>query len=95
MIWREARVALLLGALLALVGLTVGALVVGGKIALVVGMSLVVICARAATVGAAMPLLAKQLRVDPAVVSAPMVTTLVDATGLIIYLLVAPAVLNL
>ncbi len=42
-----------------------------------------------------MPLLAKRLRIDSAVVSAPMVTTLVDATGLIIYFLIAHAVLNL
>ncbi|GIJ30058.1 magnesium transporter MgtE [Micromonospora qiuiae] len=94
-IWREARVGLLLGAVLALVGLTVGTVLVGGDIAVVVGLSLVAICAWAATVGATMPLLAKRLRIDPAVVSAPMVTTLVDATGLIIYFLIAHAVLNL
>ncbi|GGM62754.1 magnesium transporter MgtE [Micromonospora sonchi] len=94
-IWREARVGLLLGAVLALVGLTVGTVLVGGDIAVVVGLSLVAICAWAATVGATMPLLAERLRIDPAVVSAPMVTTLVDATGLIIYFLIAHAVLNL
>ncbi|MFY1704462.1 magnesium transporter [Micromonospora sp. WMMA1923] len=94
-IWREARVGLLLGGLLALVGLTLGTVLVGGDVALVVGLSLVVICAWAATVGATMPMLAKRLRIDPAVVSAPMLTTLVDATGLIIYFLVAQAVLAL
>ena len=51
-------------------------------------------CRRAATVGATMPLLATRLRIDPAVVSAPMVTTVVDATGLVIYFLVARAVLG-
>jgi magnesium transporter len=43
----------------------------------------------AATVGSVMPLAAKAMKIDPAVISAPMVTTLVDATGLIIYFLVA------
>ncbi|WP_341718725.1 magnesium transporter [Micromonospora sp. FIMYZ51] len=95
LIWREARVGLLLGSLLALVGLVVGAVVVDAQIALVVGISLVLICAWAAAVGATMPLLAKRLRIDPAVVSAPMVTTLVDATGLIIYFTVAYLVLAL
>ncbi|KGM13812.1 magnesium transporter [Cellulomonas bogoriensis] len=94
-IWRESRVGLLLGAMLSVVGLVVGSMLVGGDIALVVGLSLIVICAWAATVGATMPLLAKRLRIDPAVVSAPMVTTLVDATGLIIYFLIAHAVLSL
>ncbi|WP_305706590.1 magnesium transporter [Nocardioides sp.] len=93
-VWRECRVGLLLGAMVGLVGLVLAALLVSGDIAVVVGISLVVICGWAATVGASMPLLARRLGIDPAVVSAPMVTTLVDATGLVIYFLVARAVLG-
>lgn len=92
--WRECRVGLVLGVLLALAGLAVGSVLVGGEIAVVVGLSLVAICTWAATVGATMPLLARRVGIDPAVVSAPLVTTLVDATGLIIYFLVARAVLG-
>lgn len=94
-IWREWRVGLVLGTMLATVGLIIGSIVVGGQIAVVVGLSLVLICAWAATVGASMPLIAKRVRIDPAVVSAPMVTTLVDTTGLIIYFLTARAILGL
>jgi magnesium transporter len=36
----------------------------------------------------------KRLGVDPAVVSAPLVTTLVDATGLVVYFLLARAILG-
>ncbi|MFJ3146992.1 magnesium transporter [Streptomyces halstedii] len=93
-IWRECRVGLVLGSLLAALGLLVGSLFVSLKIAVVVGITLVLICGWAATIGGTMPLLAKRLRIDPAVVSAPMVTTLVDATGLIIYFLTAKAVLG-
>ncbi|WP_326699073.1 magnesium transporter [Streptomyces sp. NBC_01754] len=93
-IWRECRVGLVLGSLLAALGLLVGTLFVSVKIAVVVGITLVLICGWAATIGGTMPLLAKRLRIDPAVVSAPMVTTLVDATGLIIYFLTAKAVLG-
>ncbi|MEW2068892.1 magnesium transporter [Streptomyces sp. NPDC007346] len=93
-IWRECRVGLVLGSLLAALGMVVGTLFVSAKIALVVGITLVLICGWAATIGGAMPLLAKRLRIDPAVVSAPMVTTLVDATGLVIYFLTAKAVLG-
>ncbi|MEZ7006231.1 magnesium transporter [Streptomyces sp. AD55] len=93
-IWRECRVGLVLGSLLAALGLVVGTVFVSADIALVVGITLVLICGWAATIGGAMPLLAKRLRIDPAVVSAPMVTTLVDATGLIIYFLTAKAVLG-
>ncbi len=94
-VWREGRVGLLLGVALALIGLLIGGLLVGFDLAAVVAVSLVVVCTWAAIVGGSMPLLAKKLGVDPAVVSAPMVTTLVDATGLIIYFMTARVVLGL
>ncbi|GAB3647666.1 magnesium transporter [Streptomyces sparsus] len=93
-IWREFRVGLVLGSLLAVLGLIVGTVFVNAHVALVVGITLVAICGWAATIGGTMPLLAKRLRIDPAVVSAPMVTTLVDATGLIIYFMTAKLVLG-
>lgn len=94
-VWRESRVGIMLGAMLAVVGMVVGTLVVGTEVAIVVGLSLIAICAWAASVGASMPLLAKSLKIDPAVISAPMVTTLVDATGLLIYFGVAKLVLGI
>ncbi|MEU4315588.1 magnesium transporter [Nocardia sp. NPDC024068] len=94
-IWRECRVGLVLGTMLAVVGVGIGGLFVGPRVAVVVGITLVLICAWAATIGGTMPLLAKRLRIDPAVVSAPMVTTLVDATGLIIYFTTAKLVLGI
>lgn len=92
--WRESRVGLLLGAALGAVGLVIGSVLVDVPVATTVALSLVVICSWAATVGATMPLLAKRLGIDPAVISAPLVTTLVDATGLLIYFLTAHAVLG-
>lgn len=94
-IWRECRVGLVLGTMLAVAGVIIGGLFVGPRVAVVVGVTLVLICAWAATIGGTMPLLAKRLRIDPAVVSAPMVTTLVDATGLIIYFTTAKLVLGI
>lgn len=94
-IWRECRVGLVLGAMLAGAGVVIGAFFVGPRIAVVVGVTLIIICGWAATIGGTMPLLAKRLRIDPAVVSAPMVTTLVDATGLIIYFTTAKLVLGI
>lgn len=94
-VWRELRVGFVLGSLLAVLALAVGLVFVDARVALVVAISLVVICAWAATIGGTMPLLAKRLRIDPAVVSAPMVTTLVDATGLLIYFVTAGLVLGL
>ncbi|ASO22266.1 magnesium transporter [Actinoalloteichus hoggarensis] len=94
-LWREGRVGLVLGVALAAIGVVVCTLFAGWRLGLVVALSLIAVCAWAAVVGGGMPLLAKKIGVDPAVVSAPMVTTLVDATGLIIYFLTAHAVLGL
>jgi magnesium transporter len=49
----------------------------------------------AATVAALLPLVLKRLRIDPAVVSAPLITTLVDGTGLVLYFEIARRVLKL
>ncbi|MFH8570536.1 magnesium transporter [Streptomyces sp. NPDC017993] len=94
-IWRECRVGVVIGTMLATLGMALGAVFVGVRLALVVGTALVIICGWAATVGGTMPLLARRLHIDPAVVSAPMVTTLVDATGLVIYFVTARAVLGI
>ena len=92
--WRELRVGGLLGLMLAALGLVVATVFVGWEIAVVVGCSLVLICAWAALIGGMMPLLAKRVGIDPAVVSAPLVTTLVDATGLLIYFMMAKLILG-
>ncbi|WP_330182512.1 magnesium transporter [Nocardia sp. NBC_01503] len=94
-IWRECRVGLVLGCMLAVAGMIIAGFFVGAKIGLVVGITLIIICGWAATIGGTMPLLAKKLRIDPAVISAPMVTTLVDATGLVIYFMTAKLVLGI
>jgi magnesium transporter len=92
--WRESRVGLLLGIGLGLVGLIAGWLVASWQVGVTVAIAILVVCMWAATVGAVMPLAAKAMKIDPAVISAPMVTTLVDATGLIIYFLVAGLILG-
>ncbi|GAA1453334.1 magnesium transporter [Nocardiopsis tropica] len=94
-IWKEARVGLLLGIMLAGLALAIGSLLVGFAVAAVVACSVIAVCTWAAIIGSAMPLLARKVGVDPAVVSSPMVATLVDATGLIIYFSIARLVLGI
>jgi magnesium transporter len=93
--WRESRVGLLLGLSLGSLAFGAGWLVAGVAVGATVGISVVLVCMWAATVGSVMPLAAKALGIDPAVISAPMVTTLVDATGLVIYFLMATWFLGL
>jgi magnesium transporter len=93
--WREAITGLLLGAGLGLLAIIGGLFFAPIAVAIVVGVSLLAICLLAALIGGLSPLLARRFGIDPALVSAPVVTTLVDVLGLVIYFLVATAVLGL
>lgn len=94
-LYRELRVGLLLGLLLGLIGFGLTTVIFGFEIGLVIGLTLFSICTVAATVGGVMPLVGLALRADPAVFSNPFITTFVDAAGLIIYFLIAKAVLGI
>lgn len=63
--------------------------------AFTVAITVLVICTWSTTVGSLIPIAAERFGVDPAVLSAPLITTLVDATGLIIYFSIARVVLHL
>ena len=63
--------------------------------AFTVAITVLVICTWSTTVGSLIPIVAERFGVDPAVLSAPLITTLVDATGLIIYFSIARIVLHL
>lgn len=93
-IGRELLTGLGLGVVLGAVGFIPAWFVAGPGIAVVLAVSLVAVCTLATTVGAVVPVIASRVGVDPAVVSAPFITTIVDATGLIVYFLVARAVLG-
>ena len=94
-ILREVRVGLLLGGMLAALAFVPVLLIFSVQIATVVSLTLVSICTLATLVGSMLPLLAQRVGADPAVMSAPFITTLVDATGLVVYFLIARAVLGL
>jgi magnesium transporter len=93
-VWREVRVGLALGTILAVVALPAVALFYTVEIGLVIAVTMVGICTLASFAGGMLPLLAKRIGIDPAVVSSPLITTLVDASGLVIYFLIAYAVLG-
>ncbi len=84
-------------------GLVMGALMFGRallanqgteEIGLVVGLTVLALTTWAATVGAVLPIVLSKLNVDPAVVSAPFISSLVDSTGLIIYFTLAGLLLG-
>ena len=93
--FREFQVGLSLGLILGGVGFAITSVIFDRSIGLVIGLTLLSVCTMAATVGGAMPLIAKAVRADPAVFSNPFITTFVDATGLIIYFMIAKAILHI
>ena len=93
--WREVRVGLMLGAVLGTLGFAVASIFYGMDIGIVIGLTLLSVCTMSATVGGAMPIVAKTVGADPAVFSNPFISTFCDATGLVIYFLIASSVLGL
>jgi magnesium transporter len=65
------------------------------EIAMTVGLTVLALTTWAATVGAILPIVLNKLKFDPAVVSAPFISSFVDGTGLIIYFTLAKILLDL
>jgi magnesium transporter len=92
---RELSGGMLLGLLLSAVALGMAMLLGNSfQLALVVALSIIAICTWSNAMGALVPMVAHRFGLDPALVSAPLITTLVDATGLAIYLGIAKVVLG-
>ena len=96
-LWKEFRVAILCGLTLALANFAKLMLIdnVSMTIALVVCLTLVVTVLIAKLIGSFLPILANKLGFDPAVMASPFITTLVDATSLIIYFRFASILLGI
>lgn len=67
---------------------------VGPEITLTVTLTVAAIVLWSSFVASILPPLLKKVRIDPALVSAPMIATIVDGTGLIIYFMIAHATLS-
>lgn len=96
LVFKEIRVGLVMGVVMGVAAIgQAWFLGVSSDIATAVSIAVIAICVWAATVAAALPLVLRRVGVDPAVVSAPLISTLVDGTGLIIYFEIARLVLGL
>ena len=102
-IWKEFRVALLCGIVLAVVSfgkiLLVDRMLLGNDsitvfVAMTVTLTLVITVLCAKFVGCTLPMLAQRLGFDPAVMASPLITTIVDAVALLVYFAVAKLLLG-
>ncbi len=89
-IQREGRAGALLGLMLGFI-VVIWAYILQGswEVAISVGLSLVAISTLASIAGSALPYLFKALKLDPALMSAPFITTIVDVLGVLIYFAIA------
>ena len=91
---RELLVAGSLGLTMALAVAPIGVMRGGEAVAMVVAMSMVIIVLFGSLLGMCLPFLLDRLGWDPATASAPLVTTLIDASGVLIYFSIATAILT-
>jgi magnesium transporter len=94
LILRELLIATALGATMALVVFPVGLMRGGPDVALVVGLTMVLIVIVGSLAGMSLPFLLSLLRLDPATASGPLVTTISDAVGVLVYFSIATTVLT-
>ena len=96
-LWKEARVGVVCGAALAAVNFLRMMLFSGTTviISLIVSVTLMLAIVMAASVGCLLPMGAKRLGLDPAVMASPMITTIVDAASLLLYFMIASVMLGL
>lgn len=101
-IWKEIRVAMLCGIALAVANFAKLMLIdrllnpdITVRIALVVCITLVIAVLFAKIIGCTLPILAKRIGFDPAVMASPFITTIVDAISLLVYFLIASILLPL
>lgn len=96
-LWKELRVALLCGITLALVmfGKTMLLDQAAPAVALVISIAVLATVVIAKLVGCSLPIIAKRIGLDPAVMASPFITTIVDAVALWIYFGVATLILKL
>jgi len=95
-LWKELRVSLLVGTVLAVVnGIRVMIQYQDLQLAIVIGITLIATVALAKALGCLLPLLAKKLKLDPAIMAAPLITTLVDIFSILVYFSIATAIMGI
>lgn len=91
---KELAVGLTLGLSMGLAAMGLGFIRGGWDVAMVVGLSMLAIVLASNLLGALLPMALARFRLDPAVASSPLITSVADVTGLLIYFAIATAVLG-
>ena len=94
--FKEFRIALIVGFVLSITnGIYIMVRYKNPTIAFLVGLSLIATILMAKIIGSILPLIAKKLHFDPAIMAAPLITTIVDAGSILVYFSLATKLLGL
>lgn len=96
-LWKEFRISIIVGVILSLVNLLRLIVIekVAFTIAVIISLTTIVTVVSAKLVGGSLPIIAKKIGLDPAIMAGPLITTIVDALSLIVYFAIASALLGL
>ena len=95
-LWKEIRVSLLVGIVLAIVnGIRIMIQYQNMQFAIVLGLTLIVTVLVSKMLGCLLPMIAKRLKLDPAIMAAPLITTLVDVCSILVYFTIATNIMGL
>ena len=99
-LWKEIRVATCVGLILAVLnGIRIAVqyhnLEYGNKLALVVSMSIFFVVIFANTLGCTLPIFAKKLKLDPAIMAAPLISTIVDSCSVLLFFILASTLIHI
>ena len=95
-LWKECRVSLIVGSALAIVnGIRIMIQYQDIQLAIVLGLTLIATVLLAKSLGCLLPLLAKKLKLDPAIMASPLITTLVDIFSILVYFKIATAIIGI
>ena len=94
--WKELRVSLLVGIVLGLVnGIRIMIQYQSFEIAVTVNITLIGVVIMAKLLGCILPILAKKIKLDPAIMAAPLITTIVDTFCVLLYFSLSQLILNI
>ena len=95
-LWKEIRVAIVVGIALAIVNMIrIMIQYQNFQLAIVLSITLIATVVVAKVIGCTLPLLAKRLKLDPAIMAAPLITTVVDVCSILVYFQVATHIMGL
>ena len=95
-LWKEVRIAVIVGLTLTVInGLRIFAQYKNLQLACTVGLSITVTVILSKSIGCLLPLIAKKLKLDPAIMAAPLITTIVDILSVLVYFNIATVIMGI